>query len=180
ALGTAGLALILVLAAGCDKKTEADSASAEAVSSLEAEKSPVAEKSPEAAEKPAAAPTEKVAPCEMVTIAQATELLEDELREPRWRGASGLTLGRCSWTANDNGRSLAIWVYKGTEWDEADAAEPVEGLGGRAMRSKSDQVYVQPDGKDYFLVVYVTDTDGTMNWDLGLAGAKLAVAHVGK
>lgn len=129
---------------------------------------------------PAGDPNAEVAVCDLLESGQVAALLADELREPRAGRAAGNTLGRCDWTADNNGRTLSVWAWPIGLWERAIATDgfgtgPIEDLGVRAESTSDNGLLVDPGNRHYYLQVFVIDTDGSTNFDLALQAAELLV-----
>jgi len=116
--------------------------------------------------------------CALITTEKIETLLEDTIRNPRSGPAAGITLGSCTWAAENNGRILSIWAASNERWDqlvERDGVGSIEGLGARAEKTEEGGLYVDPGKGNYFLQAFVIDTNGSVNLELGMAGARLAI-----
>ncbi|PKQ26030.1 MAG: hypothetical protein CVT64_06020 [Actinobacteria bacterium HGW-Actinobacteria-4] len=130
------------------------------------------------AEAPAVDPGGEVDVCALLGAERVAALLADELREPRASGAAGNMLGSCSWTADNNGRTLSAWAWPIDQWDAAIATDdfgtgPIDGLGARAESTNDGGLLVDPGGEHYYFQIFVIDTDGSINFDLARQGAEL-------
>lgn len=116
--------------------------------------------------------------CNFLTTAEVSALLEDDLREPRSDEPTSYSLGACSWTADNNGRTLYVSARALDQWDSALAANdfgvaPVDDLGARAYRTSDDGLFVDPGNQDYFYQLFVIGLDGNINFDMGVEAAQL-------
>ncbi len=109
---------------------------------------------------------------------EPSALLEDDLREPRVDKPTSNSLGACSWTADNNGRTLYVSARTLDQWDPAlefndFGVEPIDGLGERAYRTSDDGLFLDPGDSDYFYQLFVIGLDGNIDFDLGVAAAGL-------
>lgn len=116
--------------------------------------------------------------CSLLTTAEVSALLEDDLREPRSDEPTSYSLGACSWTADNNGRTLYVSARALDQWDSALAAndfgvDPVDDLGARAHRTSDDGLFVDPGDRNYFYQLFVIGLDGNINFDMGVDAAQL-------
>lgn len=116
--------------------------------------------------------------CSLLTTAEVSALLEDDLREPRSDEPTSYSLGACSWTADNNGRTLYVSARALDRWDSALAANdfgvaPVDDLGARAHRTSDDGLFVDPGDRNYFYQLFVIGLDGNINFDMGVDAAQL-------
>lgn len=159
----------LVLTAGCggDAASDADANAADAVA--------------DAVTNRAGGDSAPLAACEMIDVAEVQALFQDEIREPSdTHRPRAVTLGECTWRAENNGRSLYLALWSPDLWDERvefDGGQvgTVDGVGVRGVRTRDGRILVEPAHGDYFITTLVIDTDGSMNTDLAAAAAALAI-----
>lgn len=170
---TIALAGVLALAAcGTEESPSADTTPDPATTPT-TELSPTIQPEPEDAELEV-----DIAVCDLLDTAEVSALLEDELREPSPDEPTSYSLGACSWTADNNGRTLYVSARDLGQWDsalESDdfGVESIEGLGERAWRTSDHGLFVDPGDRDYFYQMFVIGLDGGINFDLGVEAAEM-------